>query len=200
MCARHLGDIGAADLHSKTVPRGARLSRAIHLADVMLFVLATAVSIVATRSCLEEMQMFHHGFNNLGNWFIIASPSVMSVTLVLLLIGLIDHPPELFRRPGFVACWVTALAMALRLSVNFISIADHRLFADHPLKSLFNYEFYWLFSIDMGGWIAVAWMTLILSGAWRAERNWIDRLGRAIGVFWILADITASLAWKLWLW
>jgi hypothetical protein len=177
-----------------------RLSRAIYLADMMLFVFATAVSIVATRSCIEEMQIFHHGFNNLGNWFVIASPSAMSVTLVLLLIGLLDHPPELFRRPGFVACWVTALGTALKLSVRFISFMDHRRFTDLQLKSFFNYEFYWVFSMDMGGWIAVAWMTLILSGVWRAERNWIDRLGRAIGVFWILAGITHSFAWKLWLW
>jgi hypothetical protein len=194
MYARDLGGVDSAKLHSEPALQRAQLKRGIRLADVMLFVVATAVSIVATRSCLEEMQRYQHNFNNLVSWFLIASPSVMSVALVLLLIGLLDHPPELFRRPGFVACWVTNLAIALSLSVNFIK------YMDHQRKGPFAFGFYLYFLMDMGGWIAVAWMTLILSGVWRAERNWIDRLGRAVGVFWILADISNSFAWKLWLW
>jgi hypothetical protein len=37
--------------------------------------------------------------------------------------------------------------------------------------------------------VAGAWIALALAGRWRPERSWIDRLGRAIGVFWIAAAI-----------
>jgi hypothetical protein len=33
--------------------------------------------------------------------------------------------------------------------------------------------------------VAVAWIILALSGRFRPERSWIDRLGRGLGVFWI---------------
>jgi hypothetical protein len=33
--------------------------------------------------------------------------------------------------------------------------------------------------------VATAWLMLALSGRWRSEPSWIDRLGRIIGVFWV---------------
>jgi hypothetical protein len=32
-----------------------------------------------------------------------------------------------------------------------------------------------------------AWLALILAGAWRPQPTWIDRAGRIVGVFWIVA-------------
>lgn len=37
--------------------------------------------------------------------------------------------------------------------------------------------------------ISASWMTLLLGRRWRAEASWIDRLGRALGVLWILISI-----------
>ncbi|MDB5352456.1 MAG: hypothetical protein JWN86_3703 [Planctomycetota bacterium] len=34
--------------------------------------------------------------------------------------------------------------------------------------------------------VALAWTLLFLSGGWRAEPSWIDRLGRGLGAMWIL--------------
>ncbi|MBI3467007.1 MAG: hypothetical protein HY000_28670 [Planctomycetes bacterium] len=33
--------------------------------------------------------------------------------------------------------------------------------------------------------VAGALMTLAVSRRWRAERSWIDRLGRAVGTYWL---------------
>ena len=33
--------------------------------------------------------------------------------------------------------------------------------------------------------VAGAWLTLAASGHWRSERSWIDRLGRALGTYWL---------------
>ena len=33
--------------------------------------------------------------------------------------------------------------------------------------------------------VAVAWLTLALSGRWRPRPDWLDRAGRALGIFWL---------------
>jgi hypothetical protein len=47
--------------------------------------------------------------------------------------------------------------------------------------------------------VLVAWMTLIVGRRWRAEASWIDRLGRAVGFFWIVAGfaITGAAMYRL---
>jgi hypothetical protein len=37
--------------------------------------------------------------------------------------------------------------------------------------------------------VAGAWLTLRLAGAWRPEPTWVDRAGRALGVFWLVAAL-----------
>ncbi len=37
--------------------------------------------------------------------------------------------------------------------------------------------------------VAGAWLALILAGAWRPEPSWIDRAGRTLGWFWIVAAL-----------
>jgi hypothetical protein len=37
--------------------------------------------------------------------------------------------------------------------------------------------------------VLIAWMTLLVGGRWRAEPSWVDRLGRALGVYWIVEGI-----------
>jgi hypothetical protein len=46
-----------------------------------------------------------------------------------------------------------------------------------------------------------AWLFLALSGRWRAQADWIDRLGRILGAFWIfyLAHLVFSTWLILWL-
>jgi hypothetical protein len=35
--------------------------------------------------------------------------------------------------------------------------------------------------------VAGAWLTLFRAGAWRPESTWVDRAGRVLGVFWLVA-------------
>jgi hypothetical protein len=37
--------------------------------------------------------------------------------------------------------------------------------------------------------VAGAWLTLRLARAWRPEPTWVDRAGRALGVFWLVAAL-----------
>jgi hypothetical protein len=44
------------------------------------------------------------------------------------------------------------------------------------------------------GWaVAVAWLTLALTGRWRPEPSWVDRWGRVLGCTWIFIGPMASL-------
>jgi len=61
-------------------------------------------------------------------------------------------------------------------------------------------------SVDLGCWgvamaafaapcgygVGAVWLLLAVSGRWRAERSWIDRLGRVLGVVWIAATIVVA--------
>jgi hypothetical protein len=38
-------------------------------------------------------------------------------------------------------------------------------------------------------WVAGAWLALALGGRWRSERSWIDRLGRILGLTWIMVKV-----------
>jgi hypothetical protein len=50
----------------------------------------------------------------------------------------------------------------------------------------------------VGGAVASVWIVLWLSGTWRAERSWIDRAGRALGIYWI--TISVFFGWAFFLW
>jgi hypothetical protein len=48
------------------------------------------------------------------------------------------------------------------------------------------------FATPCGPAVAAVWLVLALSGRWRPERSWIDRLGRFLGVTWIVISILAA--------
>ena len=48
------------------------------------------------------------------------------------------------------------------------------------------------FSAPCGFTVAAIWLLLGLSGRWRPEKSWIDRLGRLLGVVWIACAIAVS--------
>ena len=51
----------------------------------------------------------------------------------------------------------------------------------------------WILLLSFTGWaVSAAWVVLRLAGAWRAEPGWIDRTGRALGIYWILNSVIAS--------
>ena len=55
-------------------------------------------------------------------------------------------------------------------------------------------EALWSATMDGGLAILISWMMLLVGGRWRAERSWIDRFARAMGVYWI---VTAFTVWAV---
>jgi hypothetical protein len=50
----------------------------------------------------------------------------------------------------------------------------------------------------VGGAVASLWTVMWLSGTWYAERSWIDRVGRVLGVYWITTSVLFGWAFFLW--
>lgn len=96
---------------------------------------------------------------------------------------------RLFRRPGFVACitatfaygWMLVIeAPALLRTFFFPSgarLAPLRFFITLPLRHTY-----------LAPAVAVTWTILILARSWRPEPSWIDRAGRALGIYWLVVD------------
>lgn len=95
------------------------------------------------------------------------------------------------RRPGTVACLAAILGgllpfacMALMLGYNLAIASSLRMRAvvwvAWAVRMMFP---------PIGLSVLVAWTTLALSGRWRRPADWIDRSGRALGVFWIVIGL-----------
>jgi hypothetical protein len=58
------------------------------------------------------------------------------------------------------------------------------------LGDFFPFDDGWLILLSYTGWaVCAAWTVLWLAGVWRAERSWIDRTGRVLGVYWVLNSV-----------
>jgi hypothetical protein len=49
------------------------------------------------------------------------------------------------------------------------------------------------FASPCGPAVAAVWLVLALSGRWRPEKSWIDRLGRLLGAMWIMISALAAI-------
>jgi hypothetical protein len=52
-------------------------------------------------------------------------------------------------------------------------------------------SFHWEFFLESPAayGVAGAWLALALAGWWRPEPSWVDRLGRALGLGWLFANL-----------
>jgi hypothetical protein len=146
----------------------------------------------------------------LGIWVrIVASlpmPAMWSIAVFAL--GLRQpRPPlrRLLRRPGFVAAGAVTLVAAIRLAGFLVLIArtvgNRFLILGQwavesftmtvsfrgPVRVTTIHATAYFGSSAMGISLAVAaaWLLLAASGRWRSEPDWLDRLGRGLGTFWI---------------
>ena len=140
------------------------------------------------------------------NCLVLAFPIVMAWTLAI--VGLRLRPPrprwrQLVRQPGFVAGLMAAAVLAVRL-IGFATMCA-RLVGQPQLYVMwvgrtggggahmglppgnlyFELDHFLGTMALIGVSVAATWIFLLAAGAWRPERGWIDRTGRALGSFWI---------------
>ena len=120
---------------------------------------------------------------------ILVVPCLAAWTLALAAVGVWRTRPRrrrLGRRPGLMACLVAIPALAWGSGSALVS----GLFSGRSLNfgpdTVTVFEFCAdLGSAQAGAAVLACWATMALSGRWRPEPTWVDRLGRLLGVAWI---------------
>ena len=119
----------------------------------------------------------------------------------LLLILLQMRPPRprwrrIWQRPGMAACLAAILGwcwsgLALILAVNAGSVArsNQSISPFRWVQKCLSDEVF----MYVGLAVAATWVGLIFSGRWRRSADWIDQMGRVVGVLWIMI----GLAWTV---
>jgi len=101
----------------------------------------------------------------------------------------------LMRQPGFIAsCAVVVVAAFLVLPFLIVGFLKGPMLAFTPWDHL---TFYDENPTAVGLSVTTAWVVAALGGNWRAERGWIDRIGRVLGTYWIV-EMVASIWLRLW--
>ena len=190
------------------MPRAEIPSSRLSLGHLTILVAATGAGLAMFRPYLASfagpgMQYFSPAMRTVeityGAWSILAA-----WWMVALLILRYRHPHPsrgwLARRPGHVACCAAVVA----LGVGGLDELTRLAASHHPAP--FSFSQLWItLSVRVGPTIAGAWLLLALSGRWRSDRGWMDRLGRFLGscwigwiLFWLLPDAIRSRIPPIW--
>jgi hypothetical protein len=127
---------------------------------------------------------------------LLATPPAVAATLAVLAMRLRQPRPlwrKLTRQPGLAACLVLVPTWALAAAFTVVNVLSIDRMTP-PFKDGSTYaqqagvwgEGFATWGGLLGGFaVLIAWATLAISGRWRAEPSWLDRLGRLVGLAWI---------------
>lgn len=180
------------------MPRNRVATRRFAIADLMVLIAATCVAMPVIR--LNLAALFNNQFSirselrTIETCYAIWSPLAACWMLALLLLW--TRPPRprrgrLARQPGYVACFVAAVALVVGSLVGLgqYALRDWKfgpfVFPHGNFGPLIFREFWITASVPVRPAVLGAWLLLALSGRWRADPGWMDRLGRLLGWCWI---------------
>jgi hypothetical protein len=177
------------------------VSRKFTLIDALVLIAALAIAFYPIRDYLDFIEQ-RRIIQSLGRaWTFVSiwragtlisgtlAPLGVSLSLALWVLRLRQPRPywrRVFRQPGMVAC--TATVAETTIFLLKVLLSEYYLQRTSgfmpPLYGL------WIVRLPWNGEIvAIAWLVLWLSGSWRPEASWIDRAGRALGVYWIISGV-----------
>src|SRR5262249_35867258 len=120
--------------------------------------------------------------------------SISAIVVLVRFRGMRPTVRRIMRQPGAVACW-TSSTIGIIAFTPLIIHAVLDLFGLAPLRSLYVHPFKMKFWLDysLGYAVAVSWILLALSGRWRPESGWIDRIGVVVGTSLIVCCLGVNL-------
>lgn len=199
-------------------------SRKFTLRDAMMLVAATAIAIRWSCGMLSGVVIFrliHRSamtFPQPGVWEQIvkrfplstwlqlwvrgAVPFLASWTVTMVVYSFLHQPrqrlDQLTRQPGFAACCAGTMAMV----IDAAWITARGLVCSYPDPWGELWILITVNLVDVGFAIGGARMMLAGLGIWNTERDWVDRLGRFLGISWIAVamlwrgqDLLQALKW-----
>ncbi len=185
--------------------------RRFTISDGMILVAATAVGLAWSGNIFSALR---NGFLPLDGtparlWQRIAEvmglilPCLVLWTITLPILGARKPRPawrKVSRQPGMAACLALSLNLAIGglLALGLIGFLYHR--GSLPTEFWKNVagsliELLILAPPFAGLGVITTWGMLLLQGRWRGNPGWIDRTGRALGLFWIMAMVILDAFW-----
>lgn len=189
--------------------RVARQTRRLTILDTLILVVALSVGLVMAREFWNDVPRLSKSQMNAGSpewvrqWAVIVNP--VSRVVAMAMAGLLFiqlRPPRqslrrLSREPGFVACAAAVAGMAVGGASAFalaVSGRAHLQFLNQSIGSLLPLSR--LIPAEVSLWayvepgitpaIVAAWLALALGRRWRAVPGVLDRIGCALGAYWLL--------------
>jgi len=128
-----------------------------------------------------------------GFFFLLFAPFAAAWTIALALIQLAGRREplrSLANRPGAAAIFPAGITCAF---VSVILVLKYHINDFYNPHSPFSLELmFLLLPMLVGASVSGSWMMLLIGRRWNAEPSWIDRLGRALGVFWVIAGVALT--------
>jgi hypothetical protein len=91
------------------------------------------------------------------------------------------RPRVVRSQPGFIAC--VAVMASLLPGLAWFATIHHR----PGFQRAQGFEQAWAIATQWTDTAGLgAWFALFLARRWRPEPSWIDRMGRALGLYWII--------------
>jgi hypothetical protein len=187
-------------------------TRKFTMADLMILVAGCAAGVAWTKAyygaTATEIEMLD-GFWKFKLQYLLRAPvpSLTSIGVALLACRLRSPRPSirrLVRQPGAVAMACVGLVLLLDaatlLAGRALNAGLDRVWPPTPnpgVSFTTGDELSQVFAaidINVGPVIAACWLLLAVVGRWRAEPTWVDRLGRCLGVCWIVVSLASAIA------
>lgn len=183
-------------------------ARRFQVRDSLVLVVAAALMLSANRS-VDWLWVSHyanggilHSFNSHENTRVACSMAAIDLSLCLLCSVLLrpnDRARLRYGAPGLLVHLVILAAVAVRVAERAANAGLHALFG---LKLGFPGQG-WRFSLltalnrefprDATMAILAGWLALAVVGRWKPERAWDDRLGRFLGIAWVILYLGSDL-------
>jgi hypothetical protein len=163
----------------------------------------------------------HHAVAVGVSWTI---PFALTLSPVVLAARFLPPRPSRDRiasQPGVVACTAALIAVIVRSSqeafsytLEYLTLATSpvtlssppfrrisgpaRISAGEAFHNVVLEIFPFFTAPVVGAAVIVAWLVLVANGRWRPGPDWIDRVGRILGVYWILVPAMLGVLAEVW--
>ena len=171
----------------------------------MLLVVAVAFGLSVNRMDWRRIASFRHldSYDKIQVILEVVLPHVAAATAAVLGMRLRQPRPSirrLAREPGAAACMVCSATLIIVAGWIATTIATGRIMEFSAIMTSWPYRgghgkrvtldypggmAFVAYGDRIGFAVAGAWLALVLSGLWRSEPTWIDRVGRTLGWLWL---------------